>query len=352
MTPRLLVVTSVHPSDDPRIREKHIRTLAGAFDVTYASKPPGPSDQTGLRWRSLRGGRIRRWLAALRLMLTARADVIAFHDPELIPAGILARLIRRIPVVFDLHENVPAQMLTKASLPRLLRFPLSVATRFWITWADRTLDVTLAEDGYRSLFRSSPPTFANYPDTGSFPEPTTGPRSGIIYVGDVTEQRGATTLLEAAAASRETTITYVGRCSEPLQSRLLGRSSELGVEARLLGWKPHPEAMAIAASARVGVSPLHDVPNYRHSLPTKTLEYLALGTPVVASDLPGTGSIIGALPGVRLVPPGDVEALSAAIDSVEEDMAGAALAGAAEVRRRFQWPAAAVTDFYLSLVDD
>lgn len=350
--PRLLVVTSVHPSDDPRIREKHIRTLAEAFDVTYATKPPAPSDLTGLRWRGLAGGRLRRWLAALRIMLTARVDVIVFHDPELIPAGILVRLVRRIPVVFDLHENVPAQMLTKESLPSMLRFPLAVAARFWIAWVDRTLEVTLAEDGYGALFRSERPVFPNYPDTAHFPTPDVGPRSGVVYVGDVTEQRGALTLLEAVAASGATAVTYVGRCSDGLRSRLLERGDELGVEIELLGWRPHQEAMMIAARAHVGVSPLHDVPNYRHSLPTKTLEYLALGTPVIASDLPGTSSVIGGLPGVRLVAPSSVLELSVALDAVDDVVQADAVSGAAEIRRQYQWPKKAVADFYRSLVED
>jgi glycosyltransferase involved in cell wall biosynthesis len=349
---RLLVVTSVHPSDDPRIREKLIRTLDTSFDVTYASKPPGPVEQTGLRWRSLGGGRFVRWLAALRLMLTERVDVIVFHDPELIPAGILTRLVRRIPIVFDLHENVPAQMLTKTSVPRLLRFPLLLAARFWLACADRTLDVTLAEDGYQALFRSPRPVFPNYPEADGFPEYDTGSRAGIVYVGDVTEQRGAMTLLDAAAAAGDTEIVYVGRCSDVLRRRLLDRAAGLGVDIEILGWRPHEEAMAIAGRARVGVSPLHDVPNYRHSLPTKTLEYLALGTPVIASDLPGTRAVIGSLPGVRLVSPGSVAALTEALAAVDDDLVKSAISGAEAVRQRFRWPSAAVIDYYVSLVED
>ena len=212
--------------------------------------------------------------------------------------------------------------------------------------------MTLAEGGYRALFRSERPVFPNYPASDSFPETATGPRSGIVYVGDVTEQRGAMTLLDAAAVSGASGITYVGRCSDELRRRLIDRASDVGIEIDLLGWKPHQEAMAIAGAATVGVSPLHDVPNYRHSLPTKTLEYLALGTPVVASDLPGTSDVIGAMPGVLLVSPGDVDALSTALDSVDEHLATAALAGAADVRKRFCWPDDAVTGYYVSLVED
>ena len=55
----------------------------------------------------------------------------------------------------------------------------------------------------------------------------------------------------------------------------------------IVGPLPHFEAMAVVAGASVGFSLLHDLPNYRASMPTKVIEYLAMGVPVVASDLPG-----------------------------------------------------------------
>ncbi|MEA2023395.1 MAG: glycosyltransferase [Actinomycetota bacterium] len=352
MTRRLLVVTTVHPADDPRIREKHIRTLGVDFDVTYATKAPPPSDTEAIEWRVLSGGRVARWFAALRLMLTARADVIAIHDPELIPAGIVASVVRRIPVVFDMHENVPALARTRVSVPTWLRWPFGVAARGLLAAADRMLVVTVAEAGYGTLLNSEPPVFPNFLDESRLPEVPTGARSGVIYVGDVTEQRGAVTILKAVASVDAGPLTYVGRCSPDLRRTLLEQAAALGVDIELAGWTPHAEAMEMAGSAAVGVSPLHDLPNYRHSLPTKTLEYLAMGTPVVASDLPGTRAVIGSLPGATLVPPGGVAALANALVAVDEDAIAAASAGAPEVRRRFRWPADEVRTLYASLIDE
>ncbi|RLE23966.1 MAG: hypothetical protein DRJ50_05375 [Actinobacteria bacterium] len=351
MSRRLVVVTTVHPADDPRIRDKHIRTLSDEFDVVYATKAPAPSDPEGIEWRALSGGRVSRWFSALRVMLTTRTDVIAIHDPELIPAGILARLVRCKPVVYDLHENVPAQILTRPSLPRVLRWPLAAVARFWLSMAERHLTVSLAEDGYGPLFVSDHPVFPNYPEVPLLPEVVAGERSGIVYVGDVTEQRGAVTLLDAAADAGLGPVLYVGRCNDTLRRHLLERAAERSVEIELMGWRPHAEAMAIAGRALAGVSPLHNTPNYRNSLPTKTLEYLAMGTPVVASDLPGTSSVIESLPGVRLVPAGDVDALARALESIDDAALGEALAGAADVRQRYQWPSGEVRAFYASLLD-
>jgi glycosyltransferase involved in cell wall biosynthesis len=43
----------------------------------------------------------------------------------------------------------------------------------------------------------------------------------------------------------------------------------------------------------VGLALLHDLPNYRHSMPTKILEYMASGAAVVATPLPLSRQVIG-----------------------------------------------------------
>jgi glycosyltransferase involved in cell wall biosynthesis len=211
------------------------------------------------------------------------------------------------------------------------------------------MDVTLAETGYNTLFGSVRPVFPNYPLEGSLPEVSGRARAGVVYVGDVTRQRGAMTLLEAGAEADAGPVIYVGRCDPILRRELLERAAELGVDIELRGWMPYAEAMEVVGAAAVGVSPLHDIPNYRHSLPTKTLEYLAMGTPVIASDLPGTAGVIGELPGVQLVRPGDVTELAGALRADRVALATDAMAGAANIRRQFTWPEDDVRAFYSSL---
>jgi glycosyltransferase involved in cell wall biosynthesis len=82
------------------------------------------------------------------------------------------------------------------------------------------------------------------------------------------------------------------------------------------------------------------------------LEYLALGVPVVASDLPGTRTAIGDLPGVTLVTPGESAPLAAAIDETLANPASRrdARQAAREVRRDLVWPTDRVRAYYRSLV--
>lgn len=346
MRPTVLVVTTVHWPDDTRIRERLIRSLSGAFEVEYASREPGPSDNSGLHWISLSGPRARRWFQALAVCMRRGWDVLVIHDPELIPIGVISRLAKRRPVVLDVHEDFPATAMTRDWVPEAMRKPLAFVARWVLRAAEMVMDVTLAEDGYRHLFRNEHPVFPNYPDTSHYPAPTHG-ESSILYLGDVTVERGAMT---AAKASRELglPLVFVGRVSEALRSRL---EDVDGGRIHFVGRVSNPKALDLARREGVGISPLHDSPNYRHSAPTKILEYLALGLPVVASDLPGTRQLVDGLDAVELVAPGDADELAHAIErSLNPETRKRAVAQVPQVRKRFSWPGDDVVRFYSSLV--
>jgi glycosyltransferase involved in cell wall biosynthesis len=345
-SPSILVVSTVHRADDTRIREKLIPTLAPLGTITYAVRPPEPSSRAGIeRWIGLGGGRLRRNLTALQLLVGRSYDVAITHDPELLPASIVAGLFGR-RVVFDLHENVPGQLLTKEWLPKPLRRPLSWTSRLLLRLAERTCAITLAEPGYAPLFAGRHPVFANYPDHLPAPQPSDG---AVVYVGDVTTVRGVPFLAAAlATAAPEVTLRIIGPCSEEMAAELRRTNRS----AQVVGPLPHAEAMAAMATAAVGVAPLLDTPNYRYSLPTKVIEYLGSGVPVIASDLPGTRDEIGDLPGVRLVSPGDAPSWETTLRDVlsDDELRTAAQTNAAAVREQFAWPADAVRDWYRELL--
>ncbi|HEX6299489.1 MAG TPA: glycosyltransferase [Acidimicrobiia bacterium] len=349
MKPTVLVVTVVHWPDDTRIRERLIRTLSSDFNVVYAVRAPGPSDRAGLEYVELVGNRVTRNVRAIRIALTGDWDVMVIHDPELIVAGVLARLLRRRPVVFDVHEDVPASAYTRAWVPRPLRMPVSVVMRALLRLIEPVLIITLAEPGYGRLFARSHHTFPNYPDTTRYPEAAITDDGPVVYLGDVTYERGADVAVEACT-NLQVPLRLIGRITSATRSRL-GEMSGLGDLLTIEGLVPNRVAVNALTEASVGLAPLRDLPNYRNSLPTKILEYLAVGLPVVASDLPGTRELVEGLDAVFLVPPGDAEAMASAIRQARSsEVAAGARAQAPAIRSRFTWPADEVRDFYRSLV--
>ena len=91
------------------------------------------------------------------------------------------------------------------------------------------------------------------------------------------------------------------------------------------GFVPNGHALAALPGAAAGLSLLQDHPNYRHSMPTKVLEYLAHGVPVVSTPLPAVVSLMEGRDWGLIVPFDDD---SAVLDAVK------ALLGDAELRHR------------------
>jgi glycosyltransferase involved in cell wall biosynthesis len=348
---RLLVMSVVHQADDPRVRLRTVGVLAQKFEVRYATRPPGPADRGDHAWVGLRGQRLVRHLGALREAMRRDVRLLSLHDPELIPLGLLVRMVRRIPVVLDVHEDVPSQLRTKLWLPSLLRRPVARLAATMLGIAERRLAITLAEPGYARLFRDPHPVLPNYPLVDRLP-PLAPAGDDIVYVGDVTEARGAIFAIDVVARMRTRhRLRLIGRCADPLRLHLREHAAERGVDLDLPGFVSHGEAMRAVAVAAAGLCPLEDQPNYHWSLPTKVLEYLALGVPVVASDLPGTAELVEGRPGVQLVGPRDAEAWAQALERAVSDPAWReqAVSGARDVREDFNWPANRLLETYIAL---
>lgn len=340
---KLGLFSVVHHADDVRIREKLIPSFPDGAEVEYHTRLPGPTDQTGLEWQPIEGSRLARNIELFSRLWKRRVDIAVLVDPETFVAGIVAS--RRVHVVFDIHENVPGQIRTK-QIP--LRSVIAwVAKRILLT-AERVGSVTLAEPGYASLFRGEHSVFENFPIWSRLPDRAASDGS-VVYVGDITVERGALDI-SVAAAENNRRLVMVGRCDPKLEAEIEGLFDRSDGSVEFTGRLPWSEAMDRLSSAAVAVSPLHDTPNYRRSLPTKVLEYVGLGIPVVATRLPGTSEFLDGLAGTALVEPGNREALAAAIEEMSTAEARQAVQVSREiVRAAYVWPTDRVRCFYAEL---
>ena len=106
-----------------------------------------------------------------------------------------------------------------------------------------------------------------------------------------------------------------------------------------LGYIPFDELPAVYASADLGV-----FPTFYENLPSRVLEVLSCGVPVVASEVGGIGEAVVSGTAGLLVPPGSPEALAEAILSILRDPSLRARMGAqarSSVIERFTWSRAA-----------
>ncbi|MBN1943215.1 MAG: glycosyltransferase family 4 protein [Phycisphaerae bacterium] len=297
-------ITTVHPTFDVRIFFKECRSLAEAgFDVHLVACHDHDEVVDGVKIHALpkppnRIARLLLWpIRAFFKAVRVGADIYHLHDPELVPLAVLLKYTTGATIIFDFHEDIAGQILTKFWVPKPLRWALSSAVRLLNSLAligMGVIETDMIEDYYRQPKQS----VRNLPllDRSSICVRNRSDFEGpakLVYVGGVSELRGAMAMLQLAAKLRDRggdfELEIIGQPDRPelaVQMADFVRANHLTDCVRILGPKPYPEAMQAIRRATMGLCFLAPIPNYSYSLSTKILEYMAYGVPVVVSDVP------------------------------------------------------------------
>jgi glycosyltransferase involved in cell wall biosynthesis len=340
---RVLHLTSVHRPRDVRIFHKEARAAGQAGARAWVGAPREPIP------------RARRLAAGWRLAREARrrdADLYHVHDPELLPAALwLARRSGR-PVVYDAHEYLGQTARTKRWLARALRLPVALAAERAERAAGRRLSaVVAANEDLAARFAASGAravSVANSPWSDAFPEPAALPDAPVaLYVGGLGPLRGLDVMRAA--------FPLVGVPGARLVLAGPGDPGALPLGAESVGPVDHSRVPALLAAARVAWVPLQPHGNYDRAVPTKLVEAMAAGRPVVASDLGRMGAIVREAGCGLVVPPADPGAHAAALGRLLSDDGDAARMGAAGREAflaglGFEAQARALTSLYAELL--
>lgn len=340
----VLVVTVVHRPDDARILHRQVAalldadvevTVAGPWAATGATAPAGVT--TLELPRAAGRARLAALRAARRLLRThvGEHDLVLLHDPELLLA---LPGLRLPPVVWDVHEDLAASLVDRAWVPALLRRPLQLAVRGVERWAERRCaGLLLAEHGYADRFRRPHPVVPNVPIVPTTVEPPDDDR--VLYVGRISRSRGAREMVELGRRLVGAAVVELVGPADADVEQLLADADARG-EVRWYGFEPNDVALARLDGAACGLSLLHDEPNYRHSMPTKVLEYLAHGLPVITTPLPEAVRAVTPEGLGTVVPFGDVDAVEQAVRALLDDPVGRRAIGGrahASARRDHDW---------------
>jgi glycosyltransferase involved in cell wall biosynthesis len=266
------------------------------------------------------GGR-RRYLELLRrTRAAARPDVVYAHF--LVPAGLIAALAGRAPLVVTAHgrdvRNI-GQLPGVAAATRLV-VGRAAAVVCVSDYLRRELELKIPAARGKTHVVSSGVDLDRFAVTPAPERPTR-----FLCVGSLTERKNVVRLADAFARRGEGTLTFVG--DGPLRPRLDGRAA-----VTVAGSVPHDEVARWIADAHVVCQP-----SLLEPLGQSLLEALACGRPVVATRFGGSPELVPAGAGV-LVDPLDEEALADALEvaaalPVPNDAARAA-AAEHDVRRQ------------------
>ena len=371
---RILVLTVTHPPEDARIRHREIAALlAAGHTVTYAApfEAFGGARTTpaaGLRQLNVprsAGGphrRIKPVVAAARLALRElpRHDLVLVHDPELLPALAVLAMAggarRRPPVlVWDVHEDLVGQ-LQMVALPAPARRAVALALRGVELAAERAFRLLLAETAYQDRFRRPHPVVPNSVRVPGTPPAPAEEHPRVVYLGALTRARGSGEVIALARALPGVTVEVLGNARPDVDAELRSAAAELpNLDYR--GFVPNSQALGRLPGALAGLCLLADQPNYAHSQPTKVMEYMAHGVPVITTPNPASRAMVTDADAGAVIGFGDVDDVVAAVTCWNEDRELQGRLGrngyrAARERHNWNRDGARFADTFAQWVDD
>jgi len=351
-------ITIGHNPFDGRIFHKECLSLVRAgYDVHLVACHQSDETVDGVHIHGLPSPSNRKflmlfwpWLALVKA-LSIPAEIYHFHDPQLILTGVLLRVISGARVIYDVHEDVAGQILTKFWIPRPLRRLISSVYRTIESVALLSMGV-IESDMIEARYRQPVQSVRNFPiiNEGNTVERDRSSFEGkavLIYAGGISRDRGAFDMLDLARSLRHRGVGFemliVGPVYPPElmdRMRALVEQEDLGDRVRVMGAVPFPRALELIRTSTVGLSLLRPIPNYKYALPTKILEYMAAGLPVISSDLPCSRDYVDAAEAGILVDPENPEEAARATAELLGDpdrMLRYSRNGQGTVLERFNW---------------
>ncbi len=268
---------------------------------------------------------VHRQIVALRalvrvatLLATRSVDLVHIHAAmkgsfwrKALFAG-LARS-RNVPVLLHLHGSEMKDFYERQPrwLKRAIVGQLTLATR-----------VVVLSESWRAFVAEIAPTakpvvVPNYVRVPERPAQGTGRPVTLLFLGLLGHRKGVFDLLEAfarARASQSDMKLVLGGNGEieaaTRQAEALGLDDAVSFE----GWVGPAEKAALLDAADIYV-----LPSYNEGLPMSVLEAMAHGLPVITTDVGGLPELVTDGVHGRMIRPGDVVALAAAILALGRD---------------------------------
>lgn len=300
-------MSTVHRATDFRLFEREARTLYAAGYAVSVLAPHERSETLGaFPSQGLDGipvepiptskSRAKGFLSSAFLLpkvARKRARLYHIHDPELLPLGLLLRVIRR-KVIYDVREDFPKDIMGKSYIPPWVRPWLARVFSPLERFAAMCMNAVVATT--EPIGRRFPgcTVVHNYPIRCDMPVPS-GPPEGrsetppfVVYFGAIARVLGAQEMAKGVAlANRRARVRLLLAGpfeDERLRAELLRGPLSSCVEYR--GVIPPRSVYRHYRGALAGLVLYHPYPNHIEAMPTKLFECMACGVPLIVSDFP------------------------------------------------------------------
>lgn len=332
---KILHISTVHRRYDTRIFLKQCKSLTGDVNhiSLYVCDGLGKEKKDNVNiidGGNNSGGRI--WsmimkpLKALSYSVKNKFDIYHFHDPELLPVGIILSVIGR-NVVYDIHDEIDVQIYNKGWIPKPLRPLISsvfrLLERFGLKLFSGVIVVNQKMKDKYSEFTQAKKirVVQNFPILNEAVQNinTEEEKNGYVFVGTISRQRGIDKILMAAKGlDSKYSFKIAGSIPDKnFATELEPLLNNSNVDYH--GFIEHKKSIELIKGAQAGLMIYQPDENYLNTYPIKLFEYLMCGVPVIASNFPYWEDFFNKYECGILVDPNDTDAIKNAFIWIKEN---------------------------------
>lgn len=304
---KVAVITSFHRDFDARIW-KHCKSLSNmgySVDLICPWVISSKENFDGIRFHTFKriSSRVIRMLLVPFVVLIKLLrvinyiDIIHFHDIDLLPLMAFISLFK--PVVYDVHENYPNEMIDREWIPKLLRKPLFYLVRWSQNLFSKVIknlvlvtpeqlihfdkeklnSIVIWNYASLALLENVSDNYMERPDT-------------IVFTGGGYRSNGTLLLLQIAALTKEIYPHVIFLLPESFTPRDFEKECKDLIVAYTLQETVYfyprvspDKIMDILNLGTIGIMPNLRVRKNEIAVPQKLFEFMAAGLPIVSSNL-------------------------------------------------------------------
>ncbi|MCK4911323.1 MAG: glycosyltransferase family 4 protein [Thermodesulfovibrionales bacterium] len=315
-----------HSPFDTRIFYKECGSLDRAgYDVVFVVPHEREEVRDGVRIIPLErsAGRLSRMLLlpfkVLRQALGTRAQVYHFHDPELLPVGLILKVMGK-RVIYDVHEDYPKAIHARYWIPGPVRGIVAAVFGAFEAFVSRRMSAVICANPInRERFQKmgiDAYCVQNFPIADEFADLM--PREGggleertVCYVGGIGESRGVFEMIEAAERADVKLLLAGTFYSSAERQRAMAMPGWQNVEE--LGYLDRQGVARTLSRSVAGLVLLRPTMAYLEAYAIKMFEYMSVGLPVIISNIPIWREIVEAHDCGVWVDPSDIDEAAEAI---------------------------------------
>ncbi|WP_413732616.1 MULTISPECIES: glycosyltransferase [unclassified Shewanella] len=292
-------ITTVHPRYDGRVFEKECISLVREGFAVYLIVADGKNNEVvdGVNIIDVGKSRFGRFgrlffgsIGSLVCAIRIKADIYHFHDPELIPSGLILKVIGR-KVVYDIHENLPLQILHKHWIPKYFRtFFSKIFSTIEFVFCRYFDSLVVPQPSMKTSYCSINPNtelVANFVDISRINEDFTINDNKplavkrLVHLGALTEERGIFNMLNVMSELDSSySLTLAGVINNP-KTKEKSEVHKSWDKVSYKGILTKEEVEVIYSESNLGLILYNNVGQYYLSYAIKLFEFMSKGIPVI-----------------------------------------------------------------------